>query len=715
MKITVEWLKEFVETEATPAEIGKELTMLGLELEAVEESALGPVLDFKVTPNRGDCLSVFGLARELAAKDSQKYRPTEHFRRAVSGFAPARNDSAPSASGSQPSASGSQPSASGSQPSASGSQPSASGSQPSASGSQLTGNGPPLVEIESPELCRRYVGAVMRDVKVGASPDKIAQRLTACGMRPIDSIVDTTNYVMLELGQPLHAFDLRQLRGARVVVRTARSGETMKTLDGQARKLTAEMLMICDAERPVAIAGVMGGENSEVARDTTEILLESAHFDPVSIRRTRKALRISTEASYRFERFVDPELCLSAAWRVAELLGATVSDLADIYPGKVAREAVLVRESRWNGLLGMEIPKASAAAILVGLGCAVTETEDGLSVIPPPWRNDIQIEEDLVEEIGRMWGYEKIPSTLPHGSTTGGGYGREADFRKRIKAAMLRLGFTETLTHTLSCPSPLSAGDEVAIRHAASPDLSTLRSSILPGLAQAISKNRGRSLALFEVGRIFVEGRERRSIAMMLSGNVHAAHWTGGPPAQHDFYSLKGVVEEFGLLLGRTMSFSPLSDCRFQASKCAAVTIGGEACGMLGEVGAAICEKLDLPVGTLAAEIDIDTLMAQPSNQIEYRALSPFPAIRRDFAILMPKSVGFDSIERALTAAAEGLAERVSLFDVFEGKGIEPGIRSLGISVTLRAANRTLTDEEASAFSERALGALEGLGGVLRS
>ena len=693
MKITVEWLKEFVETEATPAEIGNELTMLGLELEAVEESALGPVLDFKVTPNRGDCLSVFGLARELAAKDSQKYRPTEHFRRAVSGFAPARNDSAPSASGSQPSA---------------------SGSQPSASGSQLSGNGAALVEIESPELCPRYVGAVMRGVTVGSSPDKIAQRLTACGMRPIDSIVDTTNYVMLELGQPLHAFDLGQLKGGRIVVRTAKTGETMKTLDGQERRLTPDMLMICDAERPVAIAGVMGGENSEVARGTTEILLESAHFDPVSVRRTRKALGMSTEASYRFERFVDPGLCLAAAGRVAELLGATVSDMADIYPGKLTREAILVRESRWNSLLGMEIPKASTAAILVGLGCSVSETEEGLYVIPPTWRSDIQMEEDLIEEIGRMWGYDKIPDALPYGASVSAGYGTEAAFKKRVKSALLRLGFVETLTHSLTGASPLSTGEAVAIRHAASPELSTLRTSMLPGIAEASAKNKGRALALYEVGRVFAPESERRSLGIVVSGEVYPTHWSGEKSVHHDFYSLKGVIEEFAMLLRRSVDWAPSEDGRLHPGRRATITMGGRQVGLMGEIAPSICDQLDLPTGSLCAEIDLDSLMAEPERVPAYQQLSPYPAIRRDFAVLIPEGVPYLQIQTKLSEAAAGLAEKIWLFDVYAGKGIEPGQRSIGVAVTLRRDDRTLTDDEANAFSEKAFAALEDLGAKRR-
>ncbi|MDQ2985186.1 MAG: phenylalanine--tRNA ligase subunit beta [Armatimonadota bacterium] len=671
MKITVEWLKEFVETDASAAEIGDELTMLGLELEAAEESPLGPVLDFKVTPNRGDCLSVFGLARELAAKDAQRYRPTELFRRAATGFGDPPASVAPGREGS-------------------------------------------LVTVEAPELCPRYVAQVIRGVRLGASSGKISARLTACGMRPIDSIVDTTNYVMLELGQPLHAFDLRQLHGGRIVVRTARSGEVMKSLDGQERKLTPEMLMICDAERPVAIAGVMGGENSEVAADTTEILLESAHFDPVSIRSTRKTLGMSTEASYRFERFVDPELCLAACRRVCELLGVAGDAEFDAYPGRDARKAIVVREARWNRLLGMEVPVAAAAGLLVGLGCKVSEVTGGLSAVPPSWRADVTMEEDLVEEIGRLWGYEKIPEALPHGSPMGG-LGVEAAFRKRLKSAMLRLGFAETLTHSLCDESPLDpAGVAVHLRNPAAPELGLLRRSMLPGIAEAAAKNRGRPLALFEVGRVFDVGRERRSLGIIVSGDVEAAHWAGGKPHSHDFYSLKGVVEGVFALVGRPLEIAASADNRYHPGRCASILSGGNHLGVMGEISPAIAEKLDLPRGSLGAEIDVDSLISSDEAVPVYQRLSPYPPVRRDFAFVIPVTVGYAEVHAAIDAASEGLAERIWLFDVYAGKGIVAGHHSMGVAAVLRHPERTLTDEEANAFSERAFQSIAALGGVRR-
>jgi phenylalanyl-tRNA synthetase beta chain len=667
MKITVEWLKEFVETGAGAQEIGDELTMLGLELEAEEESALGPVLDFKVTPNRGDCLSVFGLARELAAKDPEKYRPTDLFKRAAEGFS--------------------------------------SVDLPHSDG---------LVSIEAPEVCGRYVGAVVQGVRVGKSLEKIAERLTACGMRPIDSIVDTTNYVMLELGQPLHAFDLRQLKAGRIVVRTAKQGETMKTLDGQERKLTPDMLMICDAERPVAIAGVMGGENSEVALDTTEILLESAHFDPLSVRRTRKALGMSTEASYRFERSVDPGLCAAAVNRVCELLGVSASQVQDAYPGRAERSAVRIRRNAYYRMFGSVLAFDSAPSILTRLGCNVTQDGDDLMAAPPSWRADLAIEEDFLEEIGRLWGYEKIEEDLPRGSTTGGGYGPEADFRRRLRQALLRLGFAEMLTHSLAQESSLGSGS-VAVRNAASPELALLRGSLLPGLATAAGKNRGRSLALFEQGRVFEDRKERRSLGLLVSGDVAPAHWAGTKPSRQDFYSLKGIVETIGTLIGRRIDFAPSNDARFHPGRRAALEIEGETLGAMGEIAPALCDELDLPQDTLAAEVDVDRLMAAASKQTHYRKLSPYPPVRRDFAVVIEKSVPYAKLEAALRAAAGGLAERVWLFDAYEGKGIDAGSHSLGIGVVLRHADRTLTDEEANAFSERAFAALESLGARKRT
>jgi phenylalanyl-tRNA synthetase beta chain len=333
--------------------------------------------------------------------------------------------------------------------------------------------------------------------------------------------------------------------------------------------------------------------------------------------------------------------------------------------------------------------------------------------VPPSWRKDLQIEEDLVEEIGRLWGYEKIPEALPVGSAMGG-YGAEAAFRKRLKAAMLRLGFAETLTHTLCGASSLSSGDGVAVRNPAAPELSHLRTSLLPGLAEVAAKNRGRALALFEIGRVFVGG-ERRSLAMLWSGALAPAHWEGGKPANVDFFAMKGALEALGGLVGREMAFAPTVDARFQEGRRAAVIAGGQNLGVIGEIAPSLAESLDLPAETFGAEIDIDALMAVPEAEVEYRGLSPYPAVRRDFAFVIDKSVDYAKLEQAVRNAADGLAEDIRLFDVYAGKGIAEGKHSLGIALTLRHPERTLTDAEANAISERAFAEIKRLGGEPRA
>ncbi|MGI8923650.1 MAG: phenylalanine--tRNA ligase subunit beta [Fimbriimonadales bacterium] len=662
MKVAVEWLKEFVETDATPDEIGSVLTMLGLEMESEE----GGVLDFKVTPNRGDCLSILGLARELAAKDPLRFKPTEIFLTVLS-------------------------------------------TPPSAA------DGSGIATIVDWDHCSRYAAGVFRGVTIGPSSETIQRRLAASGMRPINIIVDTTNYVMLELGQPLHAFNLDKLSEGRIVVRSARVGEKLKTLDGVDRELKPGMLVICDAERPVAIAGVMGGEDSEVSGSTRNILLESAHFDPVSVRKTRKALGTTTEASYRFERFVDPDGAARAILRFAELLGKPVASIHDSYR-PVEPRWIEVREARWNRLLGMEVPKAAAAASLNALGCRVEETKGGLRATPPTWRNDLTLEEDLIEEIGRLWGYDKIPEALPFGSASQGGESVDAAIRTQTRNAMLRLGFTEVANHTLTDHSPLdSCGEKVQLRNPAAPELAFLRNSILPGMARTAAKNRGRSLRLFEIGRIFTADHESRSLAFLLSAKLTPDYWKDATGPDADFYAAKGVVEQVASLLGRDVEFEPSTDHRFHSNRQAKVMVGGICTGIIGEVQADTAESLDLHPGVLMGELNIETVFSFDRRKIEYEPISHHPSVRRDMAFSIAKDVSYSEIESAILSAIGENAEEVWLFDVYEGKGIPDGEHSLGVAVLLRHRSRTFTDDEANDFRARAFNAIKILGAKERT
>lgn len=672
MKVTVEWLKEYVETDASAEEIGNVLTMLGLELETIEDSPLGPVLDFKVTPNRGDCLSVIGLARELCAKDVHRFKPTKLFAEAVRGWPRGDEDKSPEQE---------------------------------------------LVKIEAPDLCTRYACRLFENIAIANSSERIGQRLSACGMRPINVVVDTTNYVMLELGQPLHAFDRDLLEEGRIVVRTAREGENMTTLDGAKRKLRDDMLMICDASTPVAIAGVMGGENSEVSQNTKRLLLESAQFDPASIRRTRRALGMSTEASYRFERYVDPAGVVRALNRFADLLREqtgidSMAGVYDAYPKPPKLKTIEVREFKWKKLLGMEVPVAAAASSLQAIGCEVREIEGGLKCVPPTWRSDLALEEDLVEEIGRLWGYEKIPEELPFGSTPQGGESKSAAFKTAARNAMLRLGFTEVANHTLTAPSSLdSRGEPVVLRNPAAPELAQLRTSLLPGIARNAAKNRSRALRLFEIGRVFFDDTEMRMAALLMSGKLYPEDWRGKNDESAGFFALKGVVEELYRLLHRAPAFGDADDRRFMSAKAAKIVRGdGRRVGVLGQIAPAIAEEFDLPRETFLCEVCLDRLFESEELVPSYKPISNFPPVRRDIAFIIEKSVAYAEIEAAIHKSAGSDLEAIKLFDVFEGKGIPAGKHSLAVALHLRAQNKTLTDEEANQARERAVEALRSLG-----
>jgi phenylalanyl-tRNA synthetase beta chain len=668
MRLPVEWIREYAPIEAGPEEIAERLTMAGLEVEETAESDLGAVLDIKVTPNRGDCLSVVGVARELAAAHNVPLKPLP---------VEATSD---------------------------------------AGGADLV-----KVTIEDPELCPRYAARVIRNVKVGPAPQWIQDRVTAAGMRPINNIVDVTNYVMLETGQPLHAFDYEKVRDRHIVVRRATEGETLTTLDGVERTLTSEMLVIADPSGPVALAGVMGGADSEMSEDTTTVLLESAHFHPRAPRRTARALDMRTEASYRFERTVDPAGAAAAADRACQLIaqigaGEPAPGIVDMQPIPPVTRVVTVRAARVAAMLGYDVGASRVVDALTRLGFQVDGgPAEAMRVRIPSWRQDIVREIDLVEEVGRVLGYEHIPETLPKGETTQGGDSEWSRFAERVREALAGAGLWEIVGHSLRPDSLLDAADAGADRRTIRKplaDLTGLRQSVLPGLVDVLERNarRGQSpLAFFEVGRVFRGERENTEIGGILAGPLSSPFWQkDGRGQTADFYTARGVVERLlAALRAADVRFEPVADPRFHPGRAATVLAGHQAVGVVGELHPRHTANLSTRERVLAFTLDFEALQDLSARAAAFEQPSAFPSVARDLAPRVSRQVPFGTIQESVRALGIGILEAFALRDVYEGAPLPEGTCSLTLSFTFRAPERTLTDEEVNDALARIRTALE--------
>lgn len=666
-------LRAFVNTSLSSDEIGDLLTMAGFELEGIEND----VLDIKVMANRGDGLSALGLAREILAKEPSA-EPTGLYEQAN------KLHTAMAEAGSH-------------------------------------------IELQSSN-CTRYACAIYLEAQNGQSPAWLQEVLTAAGQRPISLLVDLTNYVMLELGQPLHAFDLDKLEDERIVVRQAENGETLTTLNGQKHELKPNHLVICDGIRPVAIAGVMGGLDTEVGPQTKRVLLESAHFDASSVRKTRKELGLNTDASYRFERSVDPNGVVRALLRFDELYreitGAKgASQIEDVYPTKSASRSLSLRPERARMIWSMDISDVEMEGYLTRLGFKVN-TGSSFTVDPPSWRPDIMLEEDLIEEIGRVHGYEKIPDLMPSGTTVRGGtFGLYAVI-DTAKKTMLRCGLDQMISHTLRDASILDFNPErrVIVRNPHSPEMQYLRSSLLPGLSDAAMKNGARNLRLFEIGKVFVKGDyevdESPELSILISGSMQDTHFAQGNPPQADFWTLKGILQELGHLVHDDISFElpRLPDHRFHPTRQAGVMVdaGRLWVGTMGQIHPDYAEQLGLPEETYMAEIDLLVFFQNPDAELEVKPISRYPAIKRDIAFVINKSVPYADVERAISEASGSVLEKQALFDIYEGQGIAPGMHSLAVSIQLRKMDSNFTDEEANVIRDKIIEAIEELGGILR-
>ena len=687
MRVPVEWLSEYVELTASADELVDRLTMAGLEVEemihvlAVELARAGGspdgrddrVLITKVTPNRGDWLSVIGTAREVSAITGAKLTIPD---------------------------------------------PKTLGTGPEA-GSLVK------ISIADPDLCRRYAGMIVRNVTIEESPDWMKNRLIRAGMRPINNVVDITNYVMFELGQPLHAFDYDLLAGHEIIVRRARQGERIVSIDEIERRLEPDMLVIADRDRAVAIAGVMGGYESEVNPDTKHILIESANFDPVSVRRTSKALSMVTESSYRFERCVDPGITDLAARRAAELMqdlagGEIAEGIVDVFPGKVEPRVIEVRPERVNWLLGTNLAAEQMICHLRALKIAA-KLNGRITVTVPTFRPDIEREADVIEEIARIHGYENVGATLPSAPLQGKD-SEPGRFAAGLREVLMACGLEEVLTHSLTDPLSVEAtgleAESLAVRNPLSEETSKLRTMLAPGLLQVTARNQAvgvRDLGIFEIGKVYRQSaaggiEEFRSAAAVTVGSQWASAWNLSKEAlAADYYLAKGALESVLVRLGAgAVSFKPARHALLHPTRSALVGVAGGEVGILGELSPGVRQRLDLRGRVCLFELDVDQLMRLlPRVGLRYEPLPRFPAVYRHLAVVVDRSVPYADIRRTVLDSGGEIAEDVDLVDVYTGPQVGENERSLTVSIVFRSVERTLTDEEIGEVLDRVKTKLE--------
>ena len=585
------------------------------------------------------------------------------------------------------------------------------------------------VEVKDQERCPRYLARVIRGVRRAQSPVRTQVRLAAAGMRPLGAVVDATNYVMLEMGQPLHPFDLRHLPGPGIVVRLADDGEHLVTLDGEERELAGDDLVIADLERAVAIAGIMGGGASEVSADTSDVLIESAHFEPVGILRTARRLGLRTEASIRFERGADPEAVAPAAARAAELAtgwagGTVLAGAIDV--GTVpARRKVTVRPTRAAALLGTELSAADVREALARLRLPASEEGADVVVEVPSGRVDLEREVDLIEEVARLSGYDHVPSTLP-GVRQGGGLTAEQRLARRVRDLLSGAGLFETRSWSFASQADLDlfpSRPGVRVANPVSEDEGHLRTSLLPGLLRAGRRNvahRRPSVRLFEVGATFRLGPdgdvvEEERLAVLLTGPARE-EWPAETREQ-DFLDVKGILEHLLTGLGiQRWGVAEALDRPWHPARSAGLSVGGDVVGEVGELPTGVAGSFDLPDRVAAMEVLVAPLLEAASTLPAFGEISRFPPVHRDVAFLVPVDTPAGKVRDALIEAAGPLLDRVVLFDVFEGEPLPEGKKSLAFAVDFRAPDRTLTDQEA----DELVGAISGrvskdFGGELRT
>jgi phenylalanyl-tRNA synthetase beta chain len=672
MKFTFNWLKEFVKFTEPPERLAELLTMAGLEVESLtptreaESERQDWIFEIGVTPNRGDCLGIAGIAREVAAL-------TEAELHAPPVSSPKRDPTI---------------------------------------AKRIS------LKIEDAGLCARYSARIVDEVRIAPAPAWMRFRLEACGIRPVNNVVDVTNFVMLETGQPLHAFDLDRLSAKKIVVRTAGGAKNFTTLDGVERELLADDLVICDGDIAIALAGVMGGSDSEVRETTRSLLLESAHFAPATIRRIAKRLALHSEASHRFERGVDPEGTIPALNRAVYLLGEiaggrATSGVADLYARKIRAPTLVLREERIAKLLGVKIELKQAEKLLKSLGMKTRPQGRGhrLKVVAPTSRPDIGREEDLIEELARLRGYDSIPTTLPLLRLAGGNADYRLGWERKVRSFFAGEGLTEVvnLPFTMDAINRTFLGlwgaptSAVAVLNPLAKESAEMRHSLIPGLIENLRYNLAhgsRSFYAYHLGKVFrlaAEGdcEERHSISGLLYGPRGRHGLRQSEPSPPDFLECKGLVE--GLLdlwrLRPSVAWLPGGGEVLHPGRSAALTCHDEPLGYLGQLHPEVCEQLELPQ-VFVFELDFEKLLEYAPRQIKAYSLPRFPAVERDVAVVVDRDFVSQQIISWIKNLGESLIEHVEVFDQYLGAPIPEGKKSLAYKVSYRAEDRTLTDTE---------------------
>lgn len=715
MKVSLQWLKEFVDIEVSPQQLADDLTNVGVVVEALEPSGSDFILSLDLTTNRPDCLSHTGVAREV----STLYGPLLHPNGAIPEEAQAK------------------------------------------ACDQIA------VDIEAPELCARYCARVVRGVKVAPSPDWLRLRLEALGVRTINNVADVTNYVLMELGHPLHAFDLAKVGGSAIIVRESRSQESLVTIDGLERKLTPGMLVIADQSRPIALAGVMGGVESEIDSSTRDVLLESAWFDPVSIRRTAKSLGMHTEASHRFERGADVAATVPAINRAASLIrelagGEILRGVIDCYPRSRQREPVFLRKSRITRLMGSEVPETEVERILSRLNFKILgqsgegqrtdlpvrtrslrghnvegqpQSAEGWQIDLPTSRLDVEREIDLIEEIARHYGYDKFPSSLP---SWRGSSRRQPEqvLQRTLRERLANLGYSESMTYSFIDELESQRFSEhrpVRLLNPLSSETEVMRASLLPGLLRSLLHNyhRGlRSAKLFEIGKIYFEGvdrlpREETRLGMMATGNAEEKSVHSASRAI-SFFDMKGEIE---ILFGASWKHISLKATvgadKGQIPKYyhpgLSVQLSWDGTfnvGVFGQLHPGICQDYKIKQLVCVAEISLHPLNAWNDPPVEkvFNEIPRFPSIQRDVSLVVEKDVTYSKIESTIWQAGIKEIRRVFPFDLYAGEHLPQGKKGISVTISYQASDRTLVEEEVNRYHETIVALLaDKLGAELRT